>query len=363
MEAHSSGFMNSAEITIGNRKIGPGHPCLVIAEAGVNHNGRLDLAKQLIDAAVEAGADVVKFQTFKAEQVVARGAQKAGYQKTGSTDTQTMYEMLKELELSWDHFRDLKKYADSRGIMFMSKGHLEDVDFLVELGVPALKIDSAAVVYFSLLSKAARSGLPLVVSTGASNLGEVERALAVIAENGNPPVVLLHCTTAYPSPPEQTNLRAMATLQAAFGTLVGHSDHSVGIEIPLAAAALGATVIEKHYTLDRNMPGPDHKASLEPGELRQMISGIRKIHAAMGDARKQPTALEKQNLPVLRRSLIAERDIAAGERFAAGMIGFKRPGTGLGQDLLPIVLGRTAAVRIRAGDPITWATIGGFPDA
>ena len=355
--------MSPRSINIGGRLVGPGHPCLVIAEAGVNHNGSIDLAKQLIDAAVDAGADVVKFQTFRAEQVVARSAEKAAYQKRDALDTQTMYEMLKALELSYDQFRELKRYADERGIMFMSKGHLEDVDFLVDLGVPALKIDSAAVVYLSLLRKAAGTGLPLVISTGASKLGEVERALSVVAEHGDPPVVLLHCTTAYPSPYEQINLRAMCTLEAAFGIPVGHSDHSVGIEVPLAAAALGATVIEKHFTLDCSMPGPDHKASLEPDDLKRMISGIRKIHAALGDGRKRPTALEKENLSLLRRSLVAERDIARGERLVSGMIAFKRPGTGLGEDLLPIVLGRVAAQAVQAGQPITWEVVGGFPNA
>jgi N-acetylneuraminate synthase/N,N'-diacetyllegionaminate synthase len=273
-----------------------------------------------------------------------------------------MYEMLKALELSYDQFRELKHYADSRGIMFMSKGHLEDVDFLVELGVPALKIDSAAVVYYTLLRKAARCGLPVVLSTGGCNLGEVEKALAILAENGDPPVVVLHCTTAYPAPPELTNLRAMATLGSAFGVFVGHSDHSVGIEIPLAAAALGATVVEKHYTLDRTLPGPDHKASLEPDELRRMIAGIRTIEAALGDPRKRATALEQANLRLMRRSLIADRDIERGECFTAGAIAFKRPGGGLSEDLLEIVTGRVALKRIAAGEPITWDLVGG-PDA
>jgi N,N'-diacetyllegionaminate synthase len=351
--------VSPAPITIGGRTVGAGHPCLVIAEAGVNHNGSIDLAKKLIDAAVDAGADVVKFQTFRADQVVARGADKAAYQKTSDGDTQTMYEMLKALELSYDQFRELKRHADERGILFMSKGHLEDVDFLVELGVPALKIDSAAVVYYSLLRKAARSGLPVVLSTGGSNLGEVERALGILADNGNPPVVVLHCTTAYPAPPELTNLRAMRTLGRAFGVHTGHSDHSVGIEIPLAAAALGATVLEKHYTLDRTLPGPDHKASLEPDELKRMIAGIRTIEAALGDARKRPTPLEQDNMRLMRRSLIADRDIERGERFGPGAIAFKRPGGGLGEDLLDVITGRVALRRIAAGEPITWDVVGG----
>lgn len=351
--------MIKTPIYIAKRPVGAGHPCLVIAEAGVNHNGSLDMAKQLIDTAAEAGADVVKFQTFKAERVVSKKAAKAGYQKTGEHDTQSMYEMLKRLELSYDDFRELKRHADAKGILFMSKGHKEDLDFLVELGVPALKVDSAAVIYFSLLRKAAGYGLPIVLSTGGSSLGDVERALDILAAHGNPPVVVLHCTTAYPAPDDQINLRAMLTLRDAFGLDFGYSDHSQGIEVPLAAVALGATVIEKHYTLDRSLPGPDHKASLEPHELRAMVAGIRKVEAALGDARKRPTALERENMQVMRRSLVAERDIRAGECIAADMVAFKRPGSGLSEDLLEVIVGRVAARAVAAGDPITWDAIGG----
>lgn len=355
--------MNARVMHIGNRRAGPGHPCLIIAEAGVNHNGSLDMAKRLVDAAAGAGADVVKFQTFKAERVVTRGAAKAGYQRRDVGDTQSMYEMLKRLELSYDEFRELKRHADQTGILFMSKGHLEDLDFLIGIGVPALKIDSAAVIYFSLLRKAAGAGLPVILSTGGSNLGEVERALGILAENGDPPVTVLHCTTAYPTPAEQVNLRAMITLREAFGVNVGLSDHSQGIEIPLAAVALGATVIEKHFTLDRTLPGPDHKASLEPHELKAMIEGIRKVEAALGDARKQPTALERENMRLMRRSLVAERDIHAGERITAEMVAFKRPGGGLPEDMLDVIVGRVAARPVAGGDPITWDDVGGLADA
>jgi N-acetylneuraminate synthase/N,N'-diacetyllegionaminate synthase len=349
-------------LRLGEREVGPEQPCLVIAEAGVNHNGSLDMALRLVDAAADAGADVVKFQTFKTERVVTRRAAKADYQKTGGSDGQTMYEMLKRLELSDDDFRAIADHARRCGIIFMSKGHREDIDFLVELGVPALKIDSAAVVYYSLLRKAAGMGLPVILSTGGSKLGEVEKALDILADHGDPPVALLHCTTAYPAPPDQVNLRAMATLRAAFGLPTGYSDHTEGIEIPVAAAALGACVIEKHFTLDRTLPGPDHKASLEPQELRRMVDGIRKVEQALGDPRKRPTELERRNMQVMRRSLVAERDIAAGERLEADMVAFKRPGTGLGEDFLDLVVGRVAAKPIAAGDPITWDRIGGFAD-
>ncbi len=349
-------------LRLGEREVGPDRPCLVIAEAGVNHNGSLDMALQLVDAAAGAGADVVKFQTFKAERVVTRRAAKADYQKTAGGDSQTMFEMLKRLELSDDDFRAIAAHARHRGIVFMSKGHREDIDFLVELGVPALKIDSAAVVYYSLLRKAAGTGLPVILSTGGSKLGEVEKALDILAEHGNPPVALLHCTTAYPAPPDQVNLRAMLTLKAAFGLPTGFSDHTEGIEIPIAAAALGACIVEKHFTLDRSLPGPDHKASLEPAELRRMVDGIRKVEQALGEPRKRPTELERRNMQLMRRSLVAERDIAAGERLQADMIAFKRPGFGLGEDFLDLVVGRVAAKAIAAGDPITWDRIGGFAD-
>jgi N-acetylneuraminate synthase/N,N'-diacetyllegionaminate synthase len=354
--------MTGQAFNIGGRLVGEGQPCLVIAEAGVNHNGSLDVALRLVDAAAEAGADVVKFQTFKAERVVSRRAAKADYQKTGEGDSQSMLEMLKRLELSGDDFRAIADHARHRGIIFMSKGHREDIDFLVELGVPALKIDSAAVVYYSLLRKAAGTGLPIILSTGGSKLGEVEKALDILAEHGDPPVALLHCTTAYPAPFDQINLRAMLTLKAAFGLSVGFSDHSEGIEIPIAAAALGACIIEKHFTLDRSLPGPDHKASLEPQELRRMVDGIRKIEQALGDPRKRPTELERRNMQLMRRSLVAERDIAAGEHLHADMVAFKRPGSGLGEDFLDLVIGRVAAKAIAAGDPITWDRIGGFAD-
>lgn len=352
--------MKEQAFSVGGRLVGEGQPCFIIAEAGVNHNGSLDMAIRLVDAAADAGADVVKFQTFKTERVVTRRAAKADYQKTGGDDSQTMYEMLRRLELSDDDFRAIAQHARHRGIIFMSKGHREDIDFLVEIGVPALKIDSAAVVYYSLLRKAAGTGLPVILSTGGSTLGEVEKALEVLAEHGNPPVAVLHCTTAYPAPPNQINLRAMATLRAAFGLPTGYSDHSEGIVIPIAAAALGATVIEKHFTLDRNLPGPDHKASLEPQELRQMVEAIRKVEQALGVPRKRPTELERRNMQLMRRSLVAERDIAAGDRLQADMIAFKRPGSGLGEDFLDFVLGRVAAQPIAAGDPITWDRVGGF---
>lgn len=350
---------SAAPLRIGARTVGEGHPAFVIAEAGINHNGKLELAMQLVDVAAEAGADAVKFQTFNPDTLVTRAAAKARYQKSAEDDSQTFHALLKQLWLPDSAFEKLARHAQQRGIAFMSKGYYEELDLLVRLGVPALKIDSASIIYFSLLRKAAGFGLPIVLSTGGSTLGDVERALAEIAAVREVPVVLLHCTTAYPAPPEQMNLRAMRTLRQAFGLPVGLSDHSQGIEVALAAIAMGATILEKHFTLDRMLPGPDQKASLEPPELRALIEGIRKIEAALGDSTKRPTELELENMRTVRRSLVAERAIRAGETFGAQNVSFKRPSGGLGEELLEVVSGRVALRDIAEGEPITWAVIGG----
>lgn len=352
-------LMTSTAIRIGDRLVGAGHPCFIIAEAGINHNGNLDMAIELVDVASASGADAVKFQTFDPDTLVTRSAGKAQYQKTSDDDTQTFYELLKGLQLPDSAFEKLSRHAAQRGIIFMSKGYFKELDLLVGLGVPVLKIDSASAIYYSLLRKAAGYGLPVILSTGGCNLGEVEKALAILADSGNPRVIVLHCTTAYPAPVEQMNLRAMGTLREAFGVTVGLSDHSQGIEVALAAVALGASVIEKHFTLSRSLPGPDHPASLEPQELTHLVAGIRKVESAMGGARKRATSLELENLRIVRRSLVADRDIRAGERFTTDSVAFKRPSGGLGEDLLEVVLGRVAARDIAEGEAITWAVVGG----
>jgi N,N'-diacetyllegionaminate synthase len=351
--------MTSTAIRIADRMVGAGHPCFIIAEAGINHNGKLDMAIELVDVAVASGADAVKFQTFDPDTLVTKSAGKAQYQKSGDNDTQTFYDLLKSLQLPDSAFETLSRHCAQRGIIFMSKGYFKELDLLVRLGVPVLKIDSASAIYYSLLRKAAGYGLPVILSTGGCNLGEVEKALSVLAEAGNPPVIVLHCTTAYPAPVEQVNLRAMNTLREAFGVNVGLSDHSQGIEVSLAAVALGATAIEKHFTLDRSLEGPDHQASLEPAELTNLVNGIRKIEAALGQPRKRATSLELENLRIVRRSLVAERAIRAGERFSADSVTFKRPSGGLGEDMLEVVVGRVAARDIGEGEAITWDVIGG----
>jgi len=351
--------MPSDILHIGGRAVGEGHPAFVIAEAGINHNGKLDIAMQLVDVAAEAGADAVKFQTFNPDTLVTRTAAKARYQKSSQDDQQTFYELLTQLRLSDEAFEKLARHARQRQIIFMSKGYYEELDLLVRLGVPVLKIDSASVIYHSLLRKAAGFGLPIILSTGGSTLGEVERALAEIASVKSVPVVLLHCTTAYPAPVEQINLRAMHTLREAFGLPVGLSDHSQGIEVSFVAVGLGACVIEKHFTVDRSLPGPDQKASLEPGELKALMQGIRKVESALGSGRKGPTELELENLRTVRRSLVAERDIRAGEALDPTNISFKRPSGGLGEEMHGVVCGRIALRDIAEGEPITWDVVGG----
>jgi N-acetylneuraminate synthase len=352
--------MEPAEIRIGERIIGAEEPCYIIAEAGVNHNGNLSTALELVDVAAEAGADAVKFQTFNPDEVVTKTANKARYQKASENDTETFYEMLCRLQLTYDDFRKLSNRAREQGITFISKGYKQELDFLFELNVPLFKIDSASIIYYSYLRKAAEFGIPIVLSTGTATLGEVEKALKLIYETGNRQVILLHCTTAYPAPNEQINLRAMLTLKNAFGLNVGLSDHSMGIEVSLAAVALGATVIEKHFTLDRNQPGPDHRASLEPDELHALVQGVSKVQAALGSPYKAPTRLERENMLVVRRSLVAECDIKAGESFKASMVSFKRPSGGLGEEFQELILGRVATRDISEGEPITWDMVGGL---
>jgi len=329
---------------------------VVIAEAGVNHNGEPDLAYQLIDAAAEAGADFVKFQTFKAGSLVTRSAVKAAYQQKTTNSNENQYMMLKKLELSQDFHHDLVKYCDIKNIRFLSTAFdHESLAFLNnELNLNVLKISSGDITNGPLILAHAHTDKDIILSTGMSTLGEIEDALGVLAygflgdktepsreafrrayfsDSGRyllkEKVTLLHCTTEYPAPPEDINLKVMGTLSRAFGLNVGYSDHSKGIAIPVAAAALGACVIEKHFTLDRNMQGPDHKASLEPDELASMIQSIRIIEKALGNSIKTPMPSELGNLSVARKSLVAIEDIKKGDIFTAGNLGIKRPGTGI----------------------------------
>lgn len=338
------------ELTFGKRVVGAGHPAFVIAEAGVNHNGKLDLAFQLVDAAIAARADAVKFQTFIASEVLTAGAAKAEYQKTTTGEQESQLEMVRRLELSFGDFRKLKMYCDDQGITFLSTPFdFKSVDFLEGLGVVAFKISSGDLTNDPLLRHVAAKGRPVILSTGMSDMDEVRDALAVIQAAGNNDVILLQCVTNYPAAAEDINLKAMLSMQKAFDVNVGYSDHTLGIEVALAAVALGACVIEKHFTLDKNFAGPDHRASLEPHEFKAMVDGIRTVEASLGNGQKVPAASEAGNATVARRSIVAARDIKTGTLITSAEIAFKRPGTGLPPRMVDQVVGKTARVDVTAG--------------
>lgn len=340
-------------IALDDRSIGAGQPCFIIAEAGVNHNGDLALAHRLIDVARAAGADAVKFQTFKADQLVTLDAPKAEYQLQQTEADESQYEMLKRLELSAGAFRDLQQHCREAGIRFMSTPFDEDsADLLSELGVTVFKTPSGEITNLPYLAHVARKGRPLIVSTGMATLGEVEAAVNTLRAAGNPAIVLLQCVSNYPADPADVNLRAMQTMAQAFGVPTGFSDHTAGIEVALAAVALGACVIEKHFTLDRAMPGPDHAASLEPDQLAAMIRGIRTVEAALGHGRKEPAASELNTAEVARKSLVAACDLKAGTVLSDSVLAVKRPGTGLPPALRPYVIGRTLRVDVSVGTVI-----------
>lgn len=314
----------------------------IIAEAGVNHNGSFELACKLVDAAKEAGVDCIKFQTFKSKNLVSHTAQKAEYQKD-TTGEGSQVDMLKKLELSFEEFLALKDYCDRVGICFLSTPFdFDSIDFLNSIDMPFWKIPSGEVNNYPYLVALAKTRKPVVMSTGMCDLSEIQEAINVLQENGTDEIKLLHCNTEYPTPFEDVNLRAMQTMAAAFGLEVGYSDHTNGIEVPIAAAALGATVIEKHFTLDRNMEGPDHKASLEPDELAKMVSSIRNIEKALGNGDKTPSPSEKKNITVARKSIVAAKSIKAGEILTVENVTVKRPGTGISPMKWNKVLGRRA---------------------
>jgi N,N'-diacetyllegionaminate synthase len=319
---------------------------LIIAEAGVNHNGELAVAKRLVDVAAEAGADLVKFQTFSADELVTAQARSADYQLANSSTDESQHAMLRRLELTRDMHEELLAHCKARRIGFFSTAFdIGSVDLLVDLHLDRLKIPSGEITNLPYLRHIGSLGKRLILSTGMATLREIEEALAILEAAGTSRqrITVLHCNTEYPTPMEDVNLRAMLTIRDAFGVQVGYSDHTLGIEVAIAAVALGATVIEKHFTLDRRMTGPDHKASLEPAELAAMVAAIRNIERALGDGCKRPSASEAKNLPVVRKSLVAACSIRKGESFTQVNITAKRPGTGLSPMRLDEVLGRAAA--------------------
>lgn len=343
------------EFRIDTSLIGADGGCYVIAEAGVNHNGDVSLALDLVDRAAEAGANAVKFQTFKANKLVTRGAPKARYQNEITDSSESQYDMIEKLELSENEYDTIIKRCGEKGITFLSTPFdRESADFLEGLGVPAYKISSGDLNNGPLLAYIARKGKPVILSTGMSTIHEVEEATQLLERSGCTHIALLHCVSSYPAPADQVNLRAIETLRERFEYPVGYSDHTVGIEIPLAAAALGAVIIEKHFTLDRSLPGPDHRASLEPGELAAMVSGIRIVEAALGDGVKQPVPAEKDVMEVARRSVVASRAISKGSVICEDDLSILRPGTGINPMQIDRVIGRTAARDIPAGELIMW---------
>lgn len=315
----------------------------VIAEAGVNHNGNLETAKRLVDAAVMAGADAVKFQTFKAESLVCMDAEKTEYQ-LGTTDkAESQYSMLKRLELTEEMHWELLEYCKKKNIIFLSAPFdIESIRLLAGMGMPVFKIPSGEVTNLPYLREIAKQQKKVILSTGMSSMEEVKAAVEILKDNGAGDITLLHCNTQYPTPVSDVNLLAMVSMHTELGLPVGYSDHTPGIEIPIAAAALGASVIEKHFTLDRSMDGPDHKASLEPQELKQMVEGIRKTGLALGDGIKKISPSEKANVNIVRKSIVASVNIEKGERFTEENLTTKRPGSGLSPMEWFEVLGQTA---------------------
>ena len=302
----------------------------IIAEAGVNHNGSLKLAKQMIEEAARAGADYIKFQTFKPEKLVSKYAQKADYQKKTTGNNESQLQMLEKLALSYDDFVELKKYCEQIGIGFLSTPFDEDsIRFLNRLDMDFWKIPSGEITNYPYLVQIAQTGRDIVLSTGMCEMDEIADAMKVLEENGAGNIPLLHCNTEYPTPYEDVNLLAMKQMRTAFKKQVGYSDHTVGIEVPIAAVALGAEIIEKHFTLDKNMEGPDHKASLEPLELTQMICSIRHIEKSLGDGNKKRTASEQHNIAAARKSIVAKCAISKGDIFTEANLTVKRPGNGI----------------------------------
>lgn len=318
---------------------------LIIAEAGVNHNGSLSLAKNLADKAKEAGADYVKYQTFNPSNMVSKYAAKAEYQKQTTDSKQSQLDMLEELMLSYDEFVELKEYCGQIGIGFLSTSFdLDSTEFLERLGCEIWKIPSGEVTNYPYLVDIARKHQPIILSTGMCDEEDIAAAIEVLKSNGAGEISLLHCTTEYPTPFEDVNLKAMCTMRDIFGLEVGYSDHTRGIEVPIAAVAMGAKIIEKHFTLDKNMEGPDHKASLEPDELKQMVDSIRNIEKALGSGTKRPAESEKKNIAIARKSIVAKTQIKKGELLTTENITTKRPGDGISPMRWNEVIG-TCAIR------------------
>jgi len=343
------------KISIGNKKIGTGEPCFIIAEAGVNHNGSLDRAKKLIDAAYESGADAVKFQTFSADRIASRAARKADYQMRTTDSEESQYAMLKKLELPPEAFPILAEYAKEKGIVFLSSPFdCVSVDILEEAGVDAYKIPSGEITNIPLLRYIAGKKKPIILSTGMAEIDEIARAVDLFRNAGIRDLILLHCVTSYPAPPDTLNLQVIKTLRRTFRLPVGFSDHSPGVLDAVIARVLGACVIEKHFTLDKNLPGPDHQASLEPDELAAMVAAVRMTDLSLGDGKKNIIPAEQAIKSIARKSLVARVDIPANAIITPELIDVKRPGTGIPPGDFDRVIGMIASHRIPGDTVLTW---------
>lgn len=350
--------MPQPTLKIADSLIGFDQPCFLIAEAGVNHNGSFETACLMVRTASRAGANAIKFQTFKAEKLATSQAPKAAYQAESTDKNESQLEMLRKLELSETDFRNLADECKRNNILFLSTPFDEDsADFLDTLNMAAFKISSGDVTNLPFLAHVALKGKPVILSTGMSYLNEVDEAVRTIWSTGNHDLILLHCTSNYPANPVEVNLRAMDTLERAFQVPVGFSDHTMGIEIPLASVAMGARVIEKHFTLDRSQPGPDHQASLEPAELEALVKGVRKVEASLGHGRKEPVEREANTAAVARKSIVARKDIPVGTALSHEHFIMMRPGTGLPSTMLQYLVGRIARVDIPVGALIAFEMV------
>ncbi|PIQ84465.1 MAG: N-acetylneuraminate synthase [Candidatus Omnitrophica bacterium CG11_big_fil_rev_8_21_14_0_20_63_9] len=346
-------------VSIAGRSIGSGGPCFIVAEAGVNHNGDLDMARRLVDVAKEAGADAVKFQTFDPERLATARAPKAIYQVQTTGGDESQRDMLRRLALSPDAYRQLSAYCRQRGILFLSTPFDEaSADVVGALDVPAFKIASGDVTNLPFLAHVARKGRPVILSTGMSTWMDVERAVQAIYATGNRDLILLHCVSNYPTETSDVNLRAMRNMAAVFGLPVGYSDHTMGVDVALAAVALGACVIEKHITLDQSLPGPDHRASLEPANLAALVRGIRAIEASLGHGRKEPAASEANTATVARKSVVAAHDLPVGTVLTRDDLVAKRPGTGIPPGELDRIVGRQVRRPLAADELLAWEDVG-----
>jgi N,N'-diacetyllegionaminate synthase len=340
------------QFKIRNHILHENSPAYIIAEIGVNHNGDIELAKKAIDAAAEAGANAVKFQTFQSNKLVSKYAEKAQYQKENTEDEEKQFEMLQKLELSPGDFIFLKNYCDEKGIDFLSSPFDEEsAEFLKNIGVNAFKIGSGELTNIKLLKKISQYKLPIILSTGMANMGEIEDALNLLEDNE---VALLHCTSNYPAPYEEINLKAIITMGIAFRKMIGYSDHSIGVEVPISAVALGAKIIEKHFTLDKTLQGPDHKSSLNPQEFSKLVKSIRNVEKSLGNGIKKCMPSEYPNKMLVRKSIVANQSIKKGEVLTEENMALKRPGSGISPEYYDMLLGRTVKNSIKEDQFITW---------